>query len=141
MILQRVFRTFWAWRWATWPDRAYQNEGYQQRLSVVQEHLVESLDAAPAGRVRILSICAGDGRDVIGVLQSHSRRHEVSACLVEQSGRSVRLGQDRVNAAGLNGVVSFLEGDATEFATYQAIAPAEIVLFCGVWGHVPAQER
>lgn len=141
MILQRLYRSFWAWRWASWPDRAYQNQGYRQRLSTVQSHLAESLHGAPTGRVRILSICAGDGRDVIGVLPSHPRRADVSAALVEQSERSIKHGQADANAAGISGVVSFLHGDATLFETYRGIAPAEIVLFCGVWGHVPARER
>jgi hypothetical protein len=37
--------------------------------------------------------------------------------------------------------VHFIHADATDYATYQGMAPADIVLACGVWGHVPAHER
>jgi hypothetical protein len=127
--------------WNGWPERAYQQDPYRQRLSAVQDRLAECLDQAPVGPVRIISVCAGDGRDAISVLTTHPRRHDVSAWLIEQDQRSVLDGSRRAARVGLANTVTFLNGDATDYATYQRIAPADIVLLCGVWGHVPTLER
>ncbi len=70
-----------------------------------------------------------------------TRRHDVSAWLIEQDRRSVLDGTRRAAHFGLANIVTFLNGDATDYATYQRIAPADIVLMCGVWGHVPTLER
>jgi hypothetical protein len=78
---------------------------------------------------------------VIGVVGSHPRRSDVTAWLVEQNPQSVAAGVCRLADAGLENSVAFLTGDATLYTTYEKIAPADIVLLCGVWGHVPADER
>ena len=127
--------------WRNWPGKAYTKQRYRQRLAAVQEQLAAALDIAPPGPVRIVSMCAGDGRDVIGVLQSHERRNDVTASLVELNPESVAAGIVQAKSAGLEDVIVFLNTDATDFATYLDIAPADIVLACGVWGHVPGDER
>ena len=127
--------------WNGWPDRAYQQDRYQHRLLAVQEHLADALDHAPGGPVRIISLCAGDGRDLIKVLGSHPRRGDVSACLIEQDLRSVADGTRRAESAGLSNAVEFLAADATAYETYRDIVPADLVLLCGVWGHVPVSDR
>ena len=128
-------------RWSGWPEKAYQRERYQQRLLVVQEQLAECLNIALCSPGHILSICAGDGRDVIGVLRSHPRRRDVAAWLVELDRQSVAGGVRRATEAGLANTVTFLNDDATDYATYKNIPPSDIVLVCGVWGHVPVVER
>jgi hypothetical protein len=114
---------------------------YQHRLRAVQAHLAERLDRAPKGPVHLVSLCAGDGRDVIGVLQSHSRRKDVKAWLVELDSQSVAQGVRQTRLAGLEAVIHYIHGDATLFATYRDLVPCEIVLVCGVWGHVPPADR
>jgi hypothetical protein len=108
---------------------------------VVQAHLTECLEMAPRGPLRIVSMCAGDGRDVIGVLRSHPRRTEVTAWLVELDRESVAAGLRLASGAGLGKSVNFLHQDATAYETYLEIAPSDILLVCGVWGHVPVHER
>lgn len=127
--------------WSGWPEEAYQRESYRQRLGEVQKHLGLSLDAAPTGSLRILSICAGDGRDVIGVLRVHQRRGDITAWLVELNRRSVAAGIRAASIARLENSGRFLNEDATLCRTYQNIGPSDIVLVCGVWGHVPPHER
>ena len=141
MKLRQWLRRFGSGEWGGWPEQAYQRDAYQQRLSAVQEHLAECLDTAPPGPVHIISICAGDGRDVIGVLESHPRRDDVSAWLVESNEQSVDFGIRRAQSAGLERTVNFVNEDATDYVTYRNMAPADIVLVCGVWGHVPTPER
>jgi hypothetical protein len=70
----------------------------------VQGHLRAELERAPAGEVRLISLCAGQGRDVIGVLTGHPRRDDVRARLVELDERNVALARQAAQAAGLHGV-------------------------------------
>jgi hypothetical protein len=127
--------------WSGWPDEAYRSESYQQRLDEVQAHLRECLDLAPPGPVQLVSMCAGDGRDVVGVLRSHPRRQDVQALLVESDGETVTRGAAMSLEAGLGRQVRFEVGDATDFSTYVGHVPCDIMLVCGVWGHVPPDER
>ena len=139
--MRQVLRRL-GWRvWSDWPQEVYQQQSYQQRLWIVQEHFAKCLDNVPCGPVRVLSLCAGDGRDVIGVLSSHPRRTDVTGWLVESSRQSIAIGACHAASAGLERTVNFLCGDATLYATYKDIAPADIVLVCGVWGHVAADQR
>jgi hypothetical protein len=131
----------WAERpWQNWPERAYGTRLYQDRLAAVQEHLAERLDQA-TGPVRIISLCAGDGRDVIGTLARRARGENVQAWLVELNRQSVIEGRRRANRVGVADKVVFVNGDATTYATYRSIPPADIMLACGVWGHVPPCQR
>jgi hypothetical protein len=141
MKLRQRLRRIRSRSWTGWPTEAYAHKRYQQRLQAVQEHLRSTLNNLPAGPLSLISLCAGDGRDVIGVLRTHERRREVSAWLVELDRQSVAAGIEETSIANLHDAVQFINGDATDYATYQGIAPADVVLACGVWGHVPAQER
>lgn len=140
-VLKQFLRRLRPSGWSGWPEKAYKRERYQHRLQAVQEHLVECLDAAAPGPVRIISVCAGDGRDVINTVQTHRRRKDIVARLVELNDQSVALGRRRAAEAGLDRSVQFVHGDATVFATYKDLEPADIVLVCGVWGHVPSNEK
>src|SRR5712691_2900368 len=70
--------------WRGWHE-AYDHPGspLARRLAVVQQCIAAALDAAPPGPIRVVSMCAGEGRDLLGVLESHSRRADVHGCLVE----------------------------------------------------------
>ena len=70
--------------WRAWHD-AYDHPGSSlaQRLRVVQARIVGALDAAPPGPLRAISLCAGQGRDLIPVLARHPRGRDVTARLVE----------------------------------------------------------
>jgi 2-polyprenyl-3-methyl-5-hydroxy-6-metoxy-1,4-benzoquinol methylase len=127
--------------WSNWPAMSYQRVSYRKRLQAVQDHFAASLAEAEPGPVRVVSICAGDGRDVMGVLESHARREDVNAWLVELDRKSVEAGIKRRDATGLSKLVTFLHADATDFATFKNILPCDIVMVCGVWGHVPPAER
>ena len=141
MKLRQWIGNFSSDAWSDWPEAAYKKQRYRQRLCEVQSHFRESLDTAPPGPIQVVSMCAGDGRDVISVLQSHPRRNDVTAWLVENNAQSFAYGLRRTANAGLQNRVTFLNEDATEYATYKDIVPSDILLVCGVWGHVPKNER
>jgi hypothetical protein len=127
--------------WNNWPQQAYERPTYRSRLSAVKQHLSDALDLAPEGEITIISLCAGDGRDVIEVASVHPRRCDVAAWLVEADARSVAAGIALARGTGLLKTVRFLQTDATSYATYRDIPRADVVMLCGVWGHVPPEER
>ncbi len=101
---------------------------------MVQHHLRQAIDERP-GPIRIVSMCAGEGRDVIGVLANHPRRSDITARLVELDPRNAEVAQDAARAAGLT-QVEVMVGDAASTDSYAGAVPAEIVLACGVFGNI-----
>jgi hypothetical protein len=121
--------------WLDW-YRGYENEGpLTERLQVVQRLFASALDDAPPGPIRVISMCAGDGRDVIGALSHHPRRLDVVARLVELEPELVEQGRTRAAEAAIDGV-AFVVGDASTTTAYSGAAPADIVLVCGVFGNI-----
>lgn len=121
--------------WVAW-HRAYDDpeSRLSLRLRVVQEQLRAALDGRP-GRIRIVSMCAGEGRDVIGVLAGHARRAEVSARLVELDPRNVAVARASAREAGLDNV-EVVCGDAAMTDSYAGAVPVDIVMACGVFGNI-----
>jgi hypothetical protein len=110
-----------------------------QRLAIVQRRLAERLLAAPSGGVRLISMCAGQGRDVFGVVPDHPRRGDVKAVLVELDRRNVDVARASAARTGL-AEVDVLEGDAAVSDIYAPFVPADILLACGIFGNVSDQD-
>ena len=66
--------------WVAWHQQ-YDNpeSSLRVRLGLVRAHLSAALDAAPPGPVSLVSLCAGQGHDVLGVLPGHRRRPDVTS--------------------------------------------------------------
>ena len=122
--------------WVEW-HRDYGDPGslLYRRGEHVQGHLRVELERAPAGDVRLTSLCAGKGRDVIGVLTGHPRRDDVRARLIELDGRNVALARQAAQAAGLDGV-EVLQADAGITDVCVGAVPAQIVVACGIFGNI-----
>jgi len=105
------------------------------RLTLVKQHVAAALDRAPAGPVRLLSLCAGQGRDVIETLPDHPRRDDVSAVLVETDPANVAWAREAAAAAGLPRV-EVRQADASQPADYADATPADVLLLCGIFGNV-----
>jgi hypothetical protein len=110
-----------------------------QRLAIVQRRLAERLSAAPSGAVRLISMCAGQGRDLFGVLPSHPRRSDVTAVLVELDHRNIEAARGNVARTGAS-QVDVIEGDAAVSDIYAPFVPADIVLACGIFGNISDQD-
>jgi hypothetical protein len=122
--------------WFAWHDD-YDVPGsvIAQRLTAVQDQLVAALDGLPPGPVRVLSLCAGQGRDLLSVLAGHPRRDDVLARLVELDPRNAEVARRAAGDAGLSRV-EVVVGDAGLSDHYAGVAPAELVLVCGVFGNI-----
>lgn len=124
-------------RWLHW-HAAYEDPESAQtrRLRLVQEQIRGVLDAAPPGPVQGLSLCAGQGRDLLEVLQDHPRRTDVSARLVELDPRLAATA--RGSATAIDGArIEVVEGDAGSTDACVGAVPADLVLLAGIFGNVP----
>lgn len=122
--------------WQAWhQDYADPDSALGRRLAVVQRFLAAALDAAPAGRIRLLSMCAGQGHDVLGVLGDHARRDDVAAVLVELDENNAHAASDAAEAAGLGGVEVHV-ADASVTDAYAGAVPADVVVACGIFGNI-----
>lgn len=118
--------------WRGWHDE-YDDPGswMARRLRVVREQIGIALDGGPPGPLRAISLCAGQGRDLLGVLADHPRRGDVRARLVELDPRNAAVARE----AGLPGV-EVVTGDAALTDHYVDLVPAHLVLVCGVFGNL-----
>ncbi len=126
--------------WAAW-HAGYDTPDSElgRRLALVQAQLRDVLDRAAPGPIRVISMCAGQGHDVIGVLAEHPRRAEVSARLVELDAQNVELAQHAAAAAGLDAVEA-VAADASLTDAYIGAAPADVILLCGVLGNISERD-
>jgi hypothetical protein len=122
--------------WQTWHDEYdLPDSPLARRLRVVQGRIRLALDACPAGRLKLISLCSGQGRDVLDVLVDHRRRDDVRARLVELDPRNTAIAQAAVTSAGLD-QAEVVTADAALTDHYQGMVPADIVLACGIFGNV-----
>jgi hypothetical protein len=122
--------------WVAWHEKYDDpDSGLAGRLVEVQARIRTALDTAPPGPLRVISLCAGQGRDLIGALADHPRGPDVTARLVEVDERLVGSARSRVADAGLSGVKVLL-GDAGCVDNYADLAPADLLLLCGIFGNI-----
>jgi len=121
--------------WVEW-HRQYESDGHlSARLKVVQERVRKALTSSPPGPIRLVSMCAGDGRDVLGSLADHPRRPDVRARLVELSPELSAAGRARAESEGFSNV-EVVTGDASTTTAYAGAVPANVLLACGIFGNI-----
>ncbi len=126
--------------WHAWHDRYDEPDSLlSRRLAVVQDRITRFLDHAPPGEIKALSICAGQGRDLLGALERHPRRGDVNALLVELDPRNTSIARARAKELGLRRI-QVVTGDAAQTDNYLSHAPADLVLACGVFGNITATD-
>jgi hypothetical protein len=123
--------------WVGW-HQEYDAQGSSlgRRLEVVRRDLRRALGTSPCepdGTRRLISICAGDGRDALPVIAEHDRR--VRALLVERDPVLARRARETADDLGLSRV-EIRTADAGQAGTYLDVRPAHILLACGVFGNI-----
>ncbi len=126
--------------WVDW-HAAYDDpsSSLSARLRQVRLRLSEAIDRVPAGPVRLVSLCAGQGRDVIGVLPGHPRRDDVHAVLIEADPRNAGLARRAAAQAGLP-QVEVREADAAAVGSFADALPADVLLLCGIFGNISDED-
>jgi Putative methyltransferase len=83
----------------------------------------------------VVSICAGQGRDLLDVLADHQSRARVKGLLVELDPANADIARSLAQDAGADGI-EVVTGDASVTDAYRAAVPADLVLVCGVFGNI-----
>lgn len=122
--------------WSDWHQQYNDSPALMDRLRAVREQLRTTLDEYPPGPIQIVSVCAGDGRDLIGALSDHPRRQDVCASLLDTDRASLARGRAAAEAAGILSQVRFLLADASLARNYGALVPADLILLSGMIGHL-----
>ena len=128
---QRVMST----DWSEWHDAyARPGSGLGDRLAAVTAQIERRLDATAPDPVRVVSGCAGDGRDVLSVLSRRADADRVTALLVEyDAGLAARA---RAAADALPASIEVRQADAAQSDVYAHAVPADLVLLCGIFGNI-----
>ncbi|GAA1633743.1 hypothetical protein GCM10009744_22880 [Kribbella alba] len=120
--------------WEGWHSAyADPESALSRRLLVIQGLIGEWLDRTAPEPVRVVSVCAGDARDLLQVLRARGDAPRVSATLLEYNARNVE--RARAAADDLAGI-EVRQVDAGQTAAYQGALPADLVLLAGVFGNI-----
>jgi hypothetical protein len=126
--------------WSTWHRRYNENEHLKARLHVVRQTVRAVLDDCRTGKIRLISICSGDGRDILEELAKHPRRNDIEAWLIDSDRPSIVRGEAIAAEVGLTQQVHFRLADAGVARSYTDIAPAEVLLLSGFLGRLTYDE-
>ena len=124
--------------WVAWHQPyADPSSPLSRRRRTVQQHVRDWLGALPDSGLptRIVSACAGDGRDVLEVLAAQPDAPAVDVRLVERDDRLATDAEDYARDHGLPRV-TVRRADAGVTDSYLDGVPAGLVLFCGVFGNI-----
>jgi hypothetical protein len=106
-----------------------------RRLALVRKVLRAELDARP-GPVRVVSLCAGDGRDILGVLAEREDAARVSVTLVEVLPELVERARSAATEVAADVEVVTADAGCSETYVGRASVPADVVLLVGVLGNI-----
>lgn len=122
--------------WRTWHEKYDSPDSRMaRRLRTVQDQIRFVLDHTRSGPFRAISLCAGQGRDLLEVLACHPKRGDVRARLVELDEQNTAVAAEFARANMLD-QVEIVTGDASLTDQYRSMAPADHVLICGLFGNI-----
>jgi Methyltransferase domain len=110
------------------------NSDLSWRLSQTQTYIRLALDHL-TGPVTVLSLCAGDGRDVLSVLADRDDSSRVQTTLIELHPVLAQRAREFAAEAGLTGV-TVRSQDAGNTAAYAGSVPADLVIMMGIFGNI-----
>lgn len=105
------------------------------RLAAIRDVIRRFLDSTD-GPVRALSACAGDGRDILGVLAERDDAERCSVVLIEieplLAERALRTAREHLPGTA----VELRQLDAGRTDSYVGAVPADLVLLVGILGNL-----
>jgi hypothetical protein len=121
--------------WVAWHGE-YDESGspLSKRLAVVVGILTAALDDAPVGDVRVVSLCAGDARDLAAAASGHPRAEDLVGCVVEfdptLADRAV------LNLADVCPRIRVVCADAGDPLSFVDALPVDVLLLAGIFGNI-----
>ena len=95
-----------------------------------------ALDELPPGPVRVVSLCAGQGADLLGAADGHPRARDLTGRLVELDPRNVERARPRIDELGLEDASRWSRATPSTSDAYAGAVPADLVLACGIFGNI-----
>jgi hypothetical protein len=124
--------------WQAWHNQYDDaDSNLSRRLGVVRQRLAELVAAEPGLR-RILSLCSGDGRDVLPVLADQPAERRPEVVLVELDPVLAAAAGQRARDLGVAATV--VVGDAGLVSTWRSFAPVDLLMLCGIFGNISDQD-
>jgi hypothetical protein len=125
--------------WQQW-HRDYEDPStsLSRRLTVVRRHVFDALSTPREAPIRVLSLCAGDGRDLLPVLADSTAPTEFTV-LVEKDPVLAETARRTAADAQLEGV-TVITGDAGDPAQFATAHPVDLLLLCGIFGNISEQD-
>jgi hypothetical protein len=122
--------------WNTWHEE-YEDPTSELvgRMQEARRQVAAAVDALPPGPVTIVSICGGQGRELIGALEQHPRRTDVRGRLIELDTDNASFARSWADAAGLD-ALEIVNGDASVSDAYAGLPPVDVVVISGLFGHL-----
>lgn len=126
--------------WIAW-HRGYDDpdSSLARRLAVVRRRFGEALQTLGPRARSVLSLCAGDGRDVIPVLVERPTDDRPAALLVEEDQRLAAVAASRAAAEGLD-TVRAVVGDAGDPDAFVDVLPVDVLMLCGIFGNIAEED-
>jgi len=110
------------------------DSGISWRLRMVQSWIRRALDER-SGPFKVISACAGDARDLLGVLAERDDAGRVDATLIEIDDTIASRAEQAAARLGLDGV-RVRRQDAGRTESYTDVAAADLVLLVGIFGNI-----
>ena len=124
--------------WVAW-HRQYAAEGpLARRLAVVQDHIAQILRTG-SRPTRVLSLCSGDGRDIVGAARAVAVPIDVRGALIELDPLLAETARRNIVDAAISGL-EVREADAGITSAFEGAVPADLVLLCGIFGNVTDED-
>lgn len=110
------------------------------RLREVQTQVSAVLDETAPGALQVISVCAGEGRDLLGVLAGRDDRDRVTGALVEIDETICAVAQAEIDRLGCTDRIVVRRADAGLLSAYQGLRPADLLLLSGIMGNISAPD-
>jgi SAM-dependent methyltransferase len=126
--------------WNNWHDEYDDPESeLAGRMHAVRTNVAAVVGASPAGPVTVVSICGGQGRELIGALEDHPRRADVRGRLVELDPDNAERARSWAREALPD--LEVVTADASSSDAYAGLPPVDLVVISGVLGHIDNRDR
>ena len=111
----------------------------RRRLDVVIRLIGEALDRAASGPCRFVSLCAGQGDDVLTVAATHRRGGDLVGRLVELDPVNAAAATARAADLGRTDIDVVVADAGTTDACAGAV-PADLIVACGIFGNISPED-
>ena len=120
--------------WQEWHDQYHDRDSsLSHRLRVVRLRLGE-LVCQTDGVQRVLSLCSGDGRDILPVLARLPTERRPQLMLVELDPDLAAAAERRAAETGVAATVVI--GDAGSARLWRNVVPVDVLMLCGIFGNI-----